>query len=348
MTTTYPSTLNPELNRTVARHPGLGSLDAGPVARLGRAGCGGPVAGLFQVPIPREPRSELRPPAPTPLVPAPCDETASVLMLYARDIGQFELLSREEEAALARRVRQGDAAAREKMIQANLRLVVKIARGFDGLGVPLLDLISEGNIGLMKAVDRYDPAKGAKVSVYASFWIKHRIRRALSDHGRTIRVSAYAQDKLQTVLAVRVRLQVLLGRDPTNDEIAQEAGMPVARVQSMREAAQAVVSLDEALDDRGERSVADTVADEQAIAPDEAAAQAAGLQQLHQFIGQLNAREQRILRWRFGLEGEQEATLVEIGQQLGLTRERVRQIQNSALAKLRKKLKELELQFLAA
>lgn len=277
----------------------------------------------------------------------PVQQQASLLALYCQEIGQFNLLSREEETNLARRVQAGDAAAREAMINANLRLVVWIARGFEGMGLPLLDLISEGNIGLMRAVDRYDPDKGAKISVYASFWIKQCIRRALCDHGRTIRVPVHLHEKLQTVYSTFVRLKDLLGREPSTDEIAQEVGLPAHRVQRIREAMQVTVSLDQVLHDREGKSIAETVADERAFAPDEALARATGLEQLRECLGELDEREQSILRARFGLEGEDESTFDKVGRQLRLTRERIRQIQNAALAKLRRKLEEREQPFLA-
>jgi RNA polymerase primary sigma factor len=260
------------------------------------------------------------------------------LTLYMREIGQVRLLSRDEEAALARRVQQGDPAAREKMIKANLRLVVKIAHDFESYGLPLLDLISEGNIGLMTAVERYNPAKGAKLSVYASFYIKQRIRRAISDQARTIRVPIYTQTKLQAINAVASRLQELLGHDPTDEEIADEAGLPVARVRRMRRAVQTPLSLDQTGHDRESQSVAETVADQSAIAPDEALASATVAELLQQSMRGLSEREKLILRCRFALDGEDEQTLDELSRQMGLTRERVRQIQNGALQKLRRQI----------
>jgi RNA polymerase primary sigma factor len=336
------------VSRTVARSASLEPVDNESVTGLAGGGSPAGVSGLFRLTAPREPDWHTDTPGARRSEPVDPHETVSALTLYMREIGQFKLLSREEEVALARRVRAGDEAAREEMIKSNLRLVVKIARDFDGLGLPLLDLISEGNIGLMKAVDRYEPAKGAKLSVYASYWIKQRICRALSNLARTIRVPVYAQDQLQIVQAASLRLQEQLGRDPTNDEITQEVGLPAGRVQRVREALQAPISLDEPLDDQRRESVAETVADEHATTPDEALAQATGMQRLWQFIAQLSTREQIILRARFGLEGGEESTLNDISQQLGLVRERVRQIQNTALAKLRKKFQQPECPLRAA
>ena len=346
METNSPRTWNVELHRAGTRPTALGTVAAESIHCSSGAGhCGRP-PGAFP----------LRP-APEPDLPSEMSaaelpshvavgEAASVLTLYFREIRQVKLLSPEEEAALAGRVREGDAEAREAMIKANLRLVVRIAHNFEGMGLALLDLISEGNIGLMVAVDRFDVTQGVRFSAYASFWIKHCMRRALSNHARTIRVPVSAQDKLHTVQSARVRLLKLLGRDPTNDEIAQEAGLPAAEVQRVREAMQTTVSLDESLDGQEGRSAAETVADEHSADPYETLAHAATLQNLEGFFGELDSREQTILRSRFGLEGKEETTIDQIGRQLGLSGERVRQIHNGALAKLRKKLESQELEIL--
>jgi len=284
---------------------------------------------------------------PTPRGPARPDgvaalPTSSILRLYCREIGRFKVLTREEEVELALRVQHGDEAAREQMIMANLRLVVKIAFDFEGFGLPLLDLISEGNLGLMKAVDRYDPAKGAKLSVYASFWIKNYMRRALCNGVRTIRVPEHLRRDLLTVQHASLRLKELLGRDPTTHEIAQATGLRVDRAQRARDAAQPTVSLDRDLDEGNGSSFADTVADEHAIPPDEALARVAGLQQIEECIGKLDVRERAVLRIRFGLDGNPAGTLDATSKEVGLTREGVRLIQNRALAKLRAMLKKSE------
>jgi RNA polymerase primary sigma factor len=342
MKTRSPRSLHLDLNRTVAQSPSLGIIDHDLVP--GRAGTGSPARGPGCFGLTVSPGPDLHPKTPVPGQPEPVGprEKASALTLYIREIRQIPLLQREEEAALARRAQAGDAAAREVLIKANLRLVVKIARDFGGLGLPLLDLISDGNIGLMKAVDRYDPAKGAKLSVYASFWIKQHMRRALSNSSRTIRVPVSAQDKFYATRSVFFRLQELLGRDPACDEIGLEVGVPAAWVRSMREAMQNTISLDTAMEDRGERPLVETIADEHCPAPDETLAQASRLERLWHFIDQLDRRERIVLRSRFGLEGEEETTLRDIGRQLGLTHERVRQIQNSALTKLRRRLLDQE------
>ena len=277
-----------------------------------------------------------------PLEPRAAPETTSLLMLYCREIGQVKLLSREEEAELFRCVQQGDAAAREALIKANLRLVVHLARDYEGRGVPLLDLISEGNLGLMKAVDRYDPAKGAKLSVYASFWIHQQMRRSLYNHARTVRVPVNVHAQLRSVNSASVRLQETLGRLPTNEEIAHDIGLSAERLHLTRTALGPTVPLDAPLGDRDDFTAAETIADEHATPPDEALAQASTLESLRRFFGELNAREQLVLGARFGMEGEGENTLDEIGIQMGVSRERVRQIQNDALAKLRKRILDQE------
>jgi RNA polymerase primary sigma factor len=191
------------------------------------------------------------------------------LTLYYREIGSIPLLTREEELALAARVRAGDEAAREQMIKANLRLVVTIARGFENCGVPLLDLINEGNIGLMKAIERFEPERGAKLSVYASFWIKQRIRRAIGNQARTVRLPIHMQEKLSGLARLAFRLHDELGREPTEEEIAEESGLPVARVRRWRAALRATLSLDAPTDGDQAGPMAEIIADERARKPDE-------------------------------------------------------------------------------
>jgi RNA polymerase primary sigma factor len=330
--TTVSTDVNHTATANTALCPGLRPAACSPAGLGVRA----PVPSLCRA------RTSPAPSAQTPAEPAYPRESSSVLTLYMREIGQVQLLSREEEVELALRVQQGDDRAREEMIKANLRLVVKIARQYENMGLPLLDLISEGNIGLMKAVERYDPAKGAKLSVYSSFWIKQRIRRALSNHARTIRVPVCVQEKVQMINAASVRLQEILGRDPTDEEVAQEVGLPASKVRRMRQAVETIVSLDEMLNDQETRPVAEMVADDHATSPAEALARTATHEQLQEFMEQLSEREQMILRGRFGLDDEDALTLDSLGERLGLTRERIRQILNSALAKLRRHLEEPE------
>jgi RNA polymerase primary sigma factor len=262
------------------------------------------------------------------------------IRLYMREIGQVPLLTIKEEIVLAKRIKRGDAAAREHMIRANLRLVVKIARGYENYGLPLLDLISEGNIGLMKAVERFDPNKGAKLSTYAAWWIKQSIKRALADQGKTIRLPVHVVDKLFHIRKCEAQLVELLGREPTDSEIAEELGMKTDQVRDYRKASIAPTSLDAKLGDDDTNRFADIVADPNATAPYQQAVEDSDNQILGEVINTLSPREQTILKLRFGLGGNDEKTLEEVGEQFGVTRERIRQIQDEALKKLRKRIQQ--------
>jgi len=275
--------------------------------------------------------------------PEPSGETAcdSVLRLYLREIGPVPLLTREEEVKLARRVRRGDMAARELMIKANLRLVVKIASEFDGYGLPLLDLISEGNIGLMKAAERFDPGFGAKFSTYAMWWIKQAIRRALSNQTRLIRLPVHVNEKLMRISKAATRLQEELGREPGDDELSAEVQMPEHKVRRLRTAALRPASLDEPVGDDNARTIAELVADESAEMPENSDDRERAMRALKEAFTRLDPREQRVLKARFGLNGGEAHTLEEIGSEIGITREYVRQIQNRALTKMRRKISAL-------
>ncbi|MGH7968970.1 MAG: sigma-70 family RNA polymerase sigma factor, partial [Limisphaerales bacterium] len=192
---------------------------------------------------------------------------ASMLQLYLREVGQVKLLTPEEEIVLAKRIQKGDEAAREHMIKANLRLVVKIARDYENLGLPLLDLINEGNIGLMKGVERFDPAKGAKLSTYASWWIKQSIKRALANQSKTIRLPVHVVDKVAHISKAEMKLKETLDREPTDEELAAEVQLKPQRVREYREAARAPVSLDAPLGDEDSERVAEVVADPRVEAP---------------------------------------------------------------------------------
>jgi RNA polymerase primary sigma factor len=220
------------------------------------------------------------------------------------------------------------------MIKGNLRLVVKIARDYENMGLPLLDLIAEGNVGLMKAVDRFNPERGTKLSVYASFWIKQSVRRALGNQSRTIRVPIHVHSKLFGLDRVTRRLQELLGRAPTDAELAHEAGLPAARLAKLRLASFPQCSLDAPLGDESDTSLADVVPDEQAGTPYEQLAGETLRGLLREFLGELSEREAYVLRLRYGLDGGEELTLDDVGVRLNLTRERVRQIQAAAIKKL--------------
>jgi len=265
---------------------------------------------------------------------------SDTLELYLREIGQVKLLTPEEEVALAKRVKQGDQQAREQMIKANLRLVVKIARDYAGQGLPLLDLINEGNIGLMKGVERFDPTKGAKLSTYAALWIKQTIRRALSHQSKTIRLPDHVVDKLAHIRRAEMQLHEVLDREPTNEEVADHLGLDARRVHTYLDAARALVSLDAPIAPDEDNHVADIVADPNATAPFARLVRETDTALIKEVLGGLSNRERTIVELRFGLKDERPRTLEEIGQRFGVTRERIRQIQVEALNKLRAKMEE--------
>jgi RNA polymerase primary sigma factor len=267
-------------------------------------------------------------------------ETA--IKLYLREIGQVKLLTPQEEIELAARIKKGDKKAREQMIKANLRLVVKIAHDYEGFGLPLLDLISEGNIGLMKAVERFDPSKGGKLSTYGSWWIKQSIKRALANQSKTIRLPVHLVDKISKMRRVAMKLQEEFGREPTDEELAEELGMTPSRVAQMRTAAIRPASLDAPIGDDESNNYSEIIADENASTPYEDLEEQTVTKMLQEMVKTLDPREATILRYRFGLDGGSEKTLEEVGEKFGVTRERVRQIQNIALAKLRKMIEKLE------
>jgi RNA polymerase primary sigma factor len=257
------------------------------------------------------------------------------LQLYLREIGRVQLLTPAEEISLARRIKRGDKAAREHMIKANLRLVVKIARDYEGLGVPLLDLISEGNIGLIKGVERFNPRKGAKLSTYASLWIKQQIRRALANQGKTIRLPVHVVERLSEMRKAEARLREVFEREPTDEELAHEVDLDVKRVRRYRDASRATISLDAPVGEDGSTNVSEFVADPNAELPFDRLRQETDSALVREVLSTLNERERSILALRFGLDGGQEKTLEEVGARFDLTRERIRQIQELALKKLR-------------
>jgi RNA polymerase primary sigma factor len=267
-----------------------------------------------------------------------------MLHLYLREIGMVKLLTPPEEVKLAKLVQKGNAEAREQMIKANLRLVVKIARDYEGQGLPLLDLINEGNIGLMKGVERFDPNKGAKLSTYASLWIKQSIRRALSNQSKTIRLPDHVVDKVSHIRKAENLLHELLDREPTDEEVAQHMGMDARRVRIYREAARAPISLDAPLSSGSQESdpVSDVVADPNAAAPFERLVRETDTALVREVFGDLTDREKSILEMRFGLDNRSQKTLDEVGKHFGVTRERIRQIQDGALKKLRAKMEQKE------
>ena len=259
----------------------------------------------------------------------------SALTSFMRDATAVPLLTPEEEVVLAARIKQGDDAAREHLIRANLRLVVKIAREYEHLGLPLLDLISEGTIGLMKAVDRFDPAKGGKLSTYGSWWIKQQIRRALANQGRTIRLPVHIEAKIYRMGRAEVRLREALGREATDEELSEELGMTAKRVTRLRNSAVRPTSLDAPLGDEDSGTVSEVVGDDRNFDPSTSYQCKADQGMVMALLARLPEREARILRCRFGLDGREEQTLEELGEEFGLTRERIRQLQNEAFKKLR-------------
>jgi RNA polymerase primary sigma factor len=277
----------------------------------------------------------------TPAEPASRDlPHGDVLQLYLREIGQVKLLTPAEEIVLAKRIRRGDQRAREQMIKANLRLVVKIAHDYDGMGLPLLDLINEGNIGLMKGVERFDPRKGAKLSTYASWWIKQSIKRALANQSKTIRLPVHVVDKVAHIRRAEVKLRETFDRDPTDEELAHELDLDPRRIRQYRQASKAPVSLDAPIGDDASERVSEIVADPNAAAPFDRLVQETDTELVREVLGTLDQRESKILALRFGLKDGEERTLEQVGAELGVTRERIRQIQEQALKKLREKMEE--------
>ncbi len=268
----------------------------------------------------------------------------SSLKLYLHEIGRVPLLTIEQEVELAARIKKGDEAARQHMISANLRLVVKIAHDYSHFGLPLLDLISEGNIGLMKAVERFDPAKGGKLSTYAAWWIKQSIKRALANQSKTIRLPVHLVDKIARLRRTALQMQETLGREPTNEELAEAMGLPVRKIAHLKTVSVRPSSLDAPVGDDDRTELGELVCDENEPTPFENLRGKTTSQDISTIVSNLEPRETEILRLRFGLDGERPKTLEEVGQFLGVTRERVRQLQNTALSKMRKALQKLEKQ----
>jgi len=275
-------------------------------------------------------------------------EMVTPLARYLRDAIEVPLLTVEEEIELARRIRHGDAAAREHMIRANLRLVVKIAHNYEGCGLPLLDLINEGNLGLMKAVERFDPAKGGKLSTYGAWWIKQSIRRALTNQSKTIRVPAHTLEKIWAMRRVAERYERELGRAPTPAELAAETGLRLPRVVEIQNAALPPASLDAPMGDADSSRLADVVPDSSQADPAVALARRDLHELVHELVPRLPERERMILQQRFGLGDSGKLTLRTIGRRFGVTRERIRQLQNLALQKLRQLIQERETMPIAA
>jgi RNA polymerase primary sigma factor len=257
--------------------------------------------------------------------------------LYLREIGKIPLLSAEEELELAKRVVAGDKEAKDQMAEANMRLVVSIAKRYVGRGLDLLDLIQEGNTGLLRAVEKFDPDKGFKFSTYATWWIRQAITRAIADQARTIRIPVHMVETINKLLRTQRRLTQEYNREPTNAEIAKEMEIDEAKVEHIMKIKQDISSLDASIRDDEEESVlADFIEDEDTITPEESATGQLLKEQVKDMLSALTEREQKILKLRFGLEDGKQHTLEEVGQEFSVTRERIRQIEAKALAKLRK------------
>ena len=270
------------------------------------------------------------------------NESDSALNRYMREIGRIPRLTPEEEIQLARKVKNGDVEARERMINSNLRLVVTIAHDYANLGLPLLDLISEGNIGLTKAVERFDPAKGAKLSTYAAWWIKQSIKRGLADKSKTIRLPVHLVDKIARVRRVSLQMSDELGREPTDDELGEELGIASDKVGRLKSIAIRPASLDAPIGDDDSTEFGETVGDEEAQTAFELLRNKNLHQELGSLIEVLDEREKKIIFERFGLHGGKPKTLEDVSKNFGVTRERIRQLQNVALTKLRRALSKKE------
>jgi RNA polymerase primary sigma factor len=270
------------------------------------------------------------------------NESDPGLNRYLREIGRIPLLTPQQEIELAAKIKKGDAAARERMISSNLRLVVTIAHDYANLGLPLLDLISEGNIGLTKAVERFDPAKGAKLSTYAMWWIKQSIKRALANQGKMIRLPVHLGDKIAKVRRVSLQMSNELGREPTDDELAAEIGIATHKVAGLKSVGIRPASLDAPIGDDDSTEFGAVVADDEAQTPFELLRDKNLRGEMDGLIEMLDAREKKIISQRFGLGGGKPKTLEDVGKDFGVTRERIRQLQNIALMKLRLALNRKE------
>jgi RNA polymerase primary sigma factor len=262
------------------------------------------------------------------------DMTTDSLQLFLKDIGKVRLLTAAEEVELAKRIERGDLAAKEKMVESNLRLVVSIAKNYRNQGLPFLDLIQEGTLGLVRAAEKFDYRKGFKFSTYATWWIRQAIARALADKARTIRIPVHVVEKLNKIGRAERKLVTELGREPTPEEIAEVTGIEPDEVDSIKRSAQAPVSLEKPVGDEEESEFGQFIADEKAESPFDRAADLLTKEALREALENLSYRERRVLELRYGLGGEHPRTLDEVGRTFNVTRERIRQIENQSLKKL--------------
>ena len=261
--------------------------------------------------------------------------TTDSLQLFLKDVGRVDLLTAAQEVELAKRIERGDHGAKQEMIEANLRLVVSIAKRYRNQGLPFLDLIQEGTIGLVRAAEKFDWRKGYKFSTYATWWIRQAVARALADKARTIRMPVHVVEKLNKIIRTERKLRAERGREPLNAEIAAELGMTVDEVDSIRRTSQVPVSLEKPVGDEEESEFGHFLTDENAPLPDEAADTTMRKETLRRILSTLSQRERRVLELRYGLNGESPCTLDEVGRAFRVTRERIRQIENQSLKKLR-------------
>lgn len=304
-------------------------------------------------PVPKAQPAPPPPPAPPAVEPEdrtepglPWDQLTpderSPLRYYLDQIGKTPLLTAEQEVALARRIQKGDDAARQAMIQANLRLVVRIARDYEDFGLPFMDLISEGNLGLIKAVERFDPDKGGKLSTYAAWWIKQSIKRALATHGRSLRLPVHMVDRIAAMRRVIQRLTTELEREPTNEELSMVMELPVTKIAHLKTLANRSASLDAPVGEEGDATLGDLVQDERAENPYESLRSKSDRSDIDDLLRGLEPREAEIIRLRFGLNGDIPLTLEQVGVRFKLTRERVRQLEHLALMHLRRAMADKE------
>jgi RNA polymerase primary sigma factor len=274
----------------------------------------------------------------------PTSSERSGIKLYMREIGQIDLLKPEQEVELARRIAKGDKQARDMMIRANLRLVVKIANDYSNYGLPLNDLISEGNIGLIKAVERFDPDKGGKLSTYAAWWIKQAIKRALANQSKSIRLPVHLVDKIAKMRRIISQLTEELDREPSDEEVGIVMGIPVNKIAHLKSVSVRPASLDAPIGEDEGSSFGDIIGDENALSPFENLKEKSYSSDISDMMSQLEEREEKIIRLRFGLDGDTPKTLEEVGSIFGITRERVRQLQNIAIKKMRNLMSDKETQ----
>jgi RNA polymerase primary sigma factor len=272
---------------------------------------------------------------PEPEVEPEPEITTDALQLFLKDIGKVPLLTAAQEVELAKRIERGEHAAKQAMVEANLRLVVSIAKRYRNQGLPFLDLIQEGTIGLVRAAEKFDYRKGFKFSTYATWWIRQAVARAIADKGRTIRMPVHVVEKLNRIMRSERKLRAELGREPATDEIARDVEMTSDEVEQIRRSAQVPVSLEKPVGDDDESEFGHFLADESAPLPDELAETTLQREALRGILEHLSERERKVLELRYGLDGQQPRTLDEVGRHFQVTRERIRQIEHQGLKKLR-------------